>query len=89
MKDEEKAKEIIKDYYSGNSGLMRVSVFTSKEVSESCMLEMAIYKNEKLDKLKRIADEMYFRVQTLSTDPRPLRKAMEEYHKFIINEYNE
>lgn len=50
---------------------------------------MAKFKNEKIDKIKRLADEMYFRVQTLATDPRPLRKAMEDYQNFRINEYNE
>lgn len=89
MKDEEKAKEIIKGRYSGNSDLMHVSVSTSKDVSESCILEMARYKNEKMGKMKCLADEMYFRMQTLSTDLRPLRKAMEDYHNFIIHEYNE
>ena len=78
MKDEDKAKEIARGY--------------GKETATfafSAAISMAKWKNEKLDKLKRLADEMYFRIQTLSTDLRPLRKAMEDYHNFIINEYNE
>lgn len=78
MKDEEKAKEIARGYGK------ETAIFAF-----SAAISMAQWKNEKLDKLKRPADEMYFRIQTLSTDLRPLRKAMEDYHNFIINEYNE
>lgn len=100
MRDEDKAKEILEkvsfNKYVGDSylpaddsarceftcGFVRRLVLASAN-------EMAEYKNAKMEKIKRLADEMYFRVQTLSTDPRPLRKAMEDYHNFIINEYNE
>ena len=40
----------------------------------------------KLQKLKRLADAMYTAAQNLTTDASHLRKAMEEYHQFIINE---
>lgn len=40
----------------------------------------------KLSKLKRLADAMYTAAQLLTTDASRLRKAMEEYHQFIINE---
>lgn len=73
MKDEEKAEEIKYEFWDNYDAAMA----------------MAQWKNEKLEKMKRLADEMYFRIQTLATDPRPLRKAMEDYHNFIINEYNE
>lgn len=43
---------------------------------------------EKLDRLKKLADAMYYAAQYLTTDASGLRKAMEEYHKFIIHEYN-
>ena len=73
MKDEEKAEEIKYEFWDNYDAAMA----------------MARWKNEKLDKLKNLADEMYFRMQTLSTDLRPLRKAMEDYHNFIIHEYDE
>ena len=78
MKDEEKAKEIARGYGK------ETAIFAF-----SAAISMAQWKNEKLDKLKRLADEMYFRMQTLSTDLRPLRKAMKDYQNFIINEYYE
>lgn len=73
MKDEEKAEEIKYEFWDNYDAAMA----------------MARWKNEKLDKMRRLADEMYFRMKTLSTDLRPLRKAMEDYHNFIIHEYDE
>lgn len=78
MKDEERAKEIARRYGK------ETAIFAF-----SAAMSMANWKNEKLEKMRRLADEMYFRMQTLSTDLRPLRKAMEDYHNFIINEYDE
>lgn len=43
---------------------------------------------EKLEKLKKLADAMYYAAQHLTTDASRLHKAMEEYHQFIINEYH-
>lgn len=43
---------------------------------------------EKLDRMKKLADGMYYAAQYLTTDASGLRKAMEEYHRFIITEYN-
>jgi len=40
----------------------------------------------KLQKLKRLSDAMYTAAQNLTTNAWPLRKAMEEYHQFIIYE---
>lgn len=42
---------------------------------------------EKLEKIKKLADNMYTAAQYLSTDASQLHKAMEEYHKFIIYEF--
>ena len=43
---------------------------------------------EKLERMKKLADGMYYAAQYLTTDASGLRKAMEEYHRFIITEYN-
>ena len=40
----------------------------------------------KQQKLKKLADAMYHAAQYLTTDASHLRKAMDEYHQFIINE---
>ena len=42
--------------------------------------------NPKIEKLKKLADAMYTAAQNLTTNASNLRKAMEEYHQFIINE---
>lgn len=43
---------------------------------------------EKLKKIKELADAMCLKMQNLTTDTLGIRKAMEEYRQFIINEYN-
>ena len=44
---------------------------------------------EKLLKLRKLADAMYYAAQHLTTDASRLHKAMDEYHKFIIHECKE
>lgn len=44
---------------------------------------------EKLEKLMKLADAMYYAAQYLTTDASRLHKAMDEYHKFIIHEWRE
>lgn len=44
---------------------------------------------DKLEKLKKLADAMYYAAQQLTTDASRLHKAMDEYHKFIIHECKE
>lgn len=44
---------------------------------------------EKLEKLKKLADVMYYAAQQLTTDASRLHKAMDEYHEFIIHECKE
>ena len=43
---------------------------------------------EKLEKLKKLADAMYYAAKYLTTDASRLHKAMDEYQQFIINEYH-
>ena len=43
---------------------------------------------EKLDRMKKLADGMYYAAQYLTTDASRLRRAMDEYQKFIVYEYN-
>ena len=42
---------------------------------------------EKLEKLKKLADAMYYAAFNLTTDASLLRKAMNEYHQFVIHKY--
>lgn len=43
---------------------------------------------EKLIKIKSLADKMYDAAFNMTTDASLLRKAMDEYRQFIINEYH-
>ena len=43
---------------------------------------------EKLEKIKRLADAMYNKMAYLTSDTRPIRQEMEDYHNFIVHEYN-
>ncbi len=43
---------------------------------------------EKLLKLRKLADAMYYAAQHLTTDASRLHKAMEDYHQFVTNEYH-
>lgn len=43
---------------------------------------------DKLEKAVKFADAMYHAAQYLTTDASRLRRAMEDYHQFIITEYN-
>lgn len=42
----------------------------------------------KLLKLRKLADAMYYAANYLTTDASRMHKAMEEYYQFIINEYH-
>ena len=42
---------------------------------------------EKLQRMKGLADGMYYAAMNMTTDASKLRKAMERYHQFII-QYN-
>ena len=44
---------------------------------------------EKLEKLKKLADAMYYAAKYLTADASRLHKAMDEYHQFIIHECKE
>jgi hypothetical protein len=48
----------------------------------------AMTDKEKLLKLRKLADAMYYSAQYLTTVASKLHKAMDEYHQFIINEYH-
>ena len=42
---------------------------------------------EKLKEITKLADAMYYAAFNLTTDASRLKKAMDEYHQFIIQEY--
>lgn len=44
---------------------------------------------EKLNKIKQLADAMYEAAQNMSTDASRLHKAMQDYRKFVIYELKE
>ena len=65
MKDEEKAKEITgkacRDLEKSSKGEFKLGLTALAFIAAT--MEMAKFKNEKLDKMRRLADEMYFRMQ--------------------------
>lgn len=48
-----------------------------------------IPQENKYNRLRKLAWDMYSKMKSLSTDLRPLRKSMKEFHKFIIYEEKE
>lgn len=44
---------------------------------------------EKLTKIRQLADAMYEAAQNMSTDASRLKKAMQDYRNFVINELSE
>ena len=81
MTNEEKAQEIASKYERWNN-----------EDDESAgaykgALDMAQWKDELIQKFKHHTDNLYSTAQNLSTDASHLRKAMEDYHNFLFNEY--
>lgn len=44
---------------------------------------------EKLVKIRRLADAMYYEAQNLTTDASRLHKAMQDYRNFVIYEPKE
>ena len=44
---------------------------------------------EKLTKLRQLADAMYEAAQNMSTDASRLHKAMQDYRNFVISELSE
>lgn len=79
--DKEKAKEIaLNSVFKSDYPYDEHSVRYGAE-------EMAKYKNEFIEKLKSLADGMYYKMKDLSTNLEPLRFAMQNYNDFIIKEF--
>ena len=57
-----------------------------KEAVKEYLEVGAAFQMKKLQKLKKLADAMYRAAQYLTTDASHLRKAMDKYHQFVINE---
>ena len=62
------------------SVLMQMCLTAFRHGIENTLTEV----EPKLQKLKKLADGMYRAAQYLTTDASHLRKAMDEYHQFVI-----
>ena len=88
------AKSIILDRYyfleddNWEFGL-KYTGFTGSDVQNAFGAGLDTAKDEKLSKLKKLADAMYHEAQYLTTDASRLHKAMEEYRQYVINELKE
>ena len=57
------------------------------KITDIARKENSMTDKEKLEKIKKLADAMYYAAFNLTTDASLLRKAMDEYHQFIIYKY--
>lgn len=81
-----KAQEIAQSFVCDRTKNLPANKILTHQIETAC-LEMASWKDELIEKLKYHADKLYSCAQNLSTDARSLRKAMEEYKRFIFTEY--
>ena len=54
---------------------------------ETACIEMADWKDTLIQKFKHHADNMYIEMTNLSTNASGIRKAMEDYYRFLFTEY--
>lgn len=86
MTNEEKAREIAESSIGERTRNHPANQLEKIIIRDAC-LEMAQWKDELIQKFKHHADNLYSTAQNLSTDASHLRKAMEDYHKFLFTEY--
>lgn len=85
---EEVAKlKAITDSEEYASQLARIFLGGHLDIKTVLLMAMDFGKQCVDGELKRLADAMYTAAQHLTTDASQLRKAMEEYHQFVINKY--
>lgn len=75
-------KERLLSQTNGMDGsvLMQMCLTAFRHGIENTLTEVEL----KQQKLKKLADGMYHAAQYLTTDASHLRKAMDEYHQFVI-----
>lgn len=82
MLDDYEARLVSQANGMKDSPLLQMCLASFKHGIENTLAEI----EPKYQKLKKLADAMYTAAQYMTTDASRLRKAMEEYHQFVINE---
>lgn len=81
-----KAQEIAQRFVSKRTKDLPANKLLTHQIETAC-IEMANWKDELIEKFHHHAENMYTEMMNLSTDASRIRKAMEEYHRFLFTEY--
>lgn len=81
-----KAQEIAQRFVSEKNKDLPANKILTHQIETAC-IEMANWKDELIEKFKHHADNMYIEMNHLSTDASGIRKAMEDYYRFLFTEY--
>ena len=81
-----KAQEIAQSFVGERTKDLPANKILTHQIETAC-IEMANWKDNLIEKFKHHADNMYTEVMNLSTDASRIRKAMEDYHRFLFTEY--
>jgi hypothetical protein len=81
-----KAQEIAQSFVGERTKDLPTNKILMHQIETAC-IEMANWKDDLIKKFKHHADNMYTEVMNLSTDASRIRKAMEDYHRFLFTEY--
>ena len=81
-----KAQEIAQSFVSERTKDLPANKILTYQIETAC-IEMANWKDALIEEFKHHADSMYTEMMNLSTDASRIRKAMEDYHRFLFTEY--
>ena len=81
-----KAQEIAQRFASEKNKDLPTNIILTHQIETAC-IEMANWKDELIEKFNHHAHNMYTEMMNLSTDASRIRKAMEDYKKFLFTEY--
>lgn len=81
-----KAQEIAQRFVSNKTKDLPANKILTHQIETACV-EMANWKDALIEKFKHHAGNMYTEMMNLSTDASGIRKAMEDYRRFLFTEY--
>lgn len=81
-----KAQEIAQRFVSKRTKDLPANKILTHQIETAC-IEMANWKDALIKEFKHHADNMYTEMKNLSTDTSRIRKAMEDYKKFLFIKY--
>lgn len=81
-----KAQEIAQRFVSERTKDLPANKILTHQIETAC-IEMADWKDTIIEKFRHHADNMYIEMSNLSTNASGIRKAMEDYYRFLFTEY--